>query len=195
MANKQQGVYQDSETGKWTWTDQATKQSGEQYESREEARVAYLKHLQSNPASMAVTSKKPKAQDEAQEEEDDADDEETGAEGSEESDPDDVPNGDDEEKEPEPAREVKRGKKAKKSSTKKTTKAVQPSEEEPVASKNKSTKKAKSNGRANGPVGKARAIFAKMPKARRKDVIAACVKAGINENTAKTYYQKWRSEK
>jgi hypothetical protein len=43
-----------------------------------------------------------------------------------------------------------------------------------------------------GPVAQARAIFAKMPRARRKDVLDACVKAGVNKATAATYYQLWR---
>jgi hypothetical protein len=34
-----------------------------------------------------------------------------------------------------------------------------------------------------------------MADARRKDVIAACVAAGINEGTAKTQYQQWYASK
>lgn len=79
-------------------------------------------------------------------------------------------------------------KRAKKGAAKTTTK------EETVSTKGKG-KKAATSRSPNGPVAKARAIFAKMGKARRKDVIAACVKAGIKENTAKTYYQKFRSSK
>jgi hypothetical protein len=43
-----------------------------------------------------------------------------------------------------------------------------------------------------GPVARARAIFAKMPRARRKDVLAACATAGINPATAATYLQLWK---
>jgi hypothetical protein len=42
-----------------------------------------------------------------------------------------------------------------------------------------------------GPVAKVWEIASSMPKAERKDVLAACVKAGINEFTAKTQYQRW----
>ncbi len=51
--------------------------------------------------------------------------------------------------------------------------------------------------RGSGAVAKAWAIFNKHPKAERKDVLAACAKAGINPNTAKTQYQRWlhRAEK
>ena len=61
--------------------------------------------------------------------------------------------------------------------------------------KNKKAKNKKPAKKREGPVARARAIFAKMPNAQRKDVIAACVKARINENTAKTYYQRWHSGK
>lgn len=79
-------------------------------------------------------------------------------------------------------------------------------EEAPVAEEKKSKKapkakkekKAKSGKpRKDGAVAKVWEIANDMPKAARKDVIAACVKAGINENTAKTQYQRWlhRNEK
>jgi len=42
-----------------------------------------------------------------------------------------------------------------------------------------------------GPVAKAWAIFAKHPKAPRKDVLALCAKARVNPATAKTQYQRW----
>ena len=38
-------------------------------------------------------------------------------------------------------------------------------------------------------------IADKMVGARRKDVIAACVEAGINLGTSKTQYQSWYSSK
>jgi hypothetical protein len=46
--------------------------------------------------------------------------------------------------------------------------------------------------RADGPVAKSRAIFDANPTARRKDVLALCVTAGINPHTAWTQYRKWR---
>lgn len=42
-----------------------------------------------------------------------------------------------------------------------------------------------------GAVAKVWEIASSMPKAERKEVLAACAKAGINENTAKTQYQRW----
>ena len=57
--------------------------------------------------------------------------------------------------------------------------------------------KAKGNGKL-GPVAQVWAIAEKLgPKAERKDVLAACAKAGINPNTAKTQFQRWlhRAEK
>jgi len=45
--------------------------------------------------------------------------------------------------------------------------------------------------RKEGAVAKVWAIANKMKGKARKDVIDACVKAGINVNTAKTQYQRW----
>lgn len=50
---------------------------------------------------------------------------------------------------------------------------------------------AKKSKRSTGAVAKAWGVFNKQPKAERKDVIAACEKAGINSFTAKTQYQHW----
>jgi len=50
---------------------------------------------------------------------------------------------------------------------------------------------AKKSKRSSGAVAKAWVIFNKQPKAERKDLIAACEKAGINVHTAKTQYQRW----
>lgn len=46
-----------------------------------------------------------------------------------------------------------------------------------------------------GPVAVVRRIAEQMQGATRKDVIAACIAAGINENTAKTQYQRWVKSK
>ena len=43
-----------------------------------------------------------------------------------------------------------------------------------------------------GPVARAWAIFAKHPRAQRKDALALAVKAGINAATAATQFQRWR---
>lgn len=42
-----------------------------------------------------------------------------------------------------------------------------------------------------GPVARVWEIAGRMRNAKRKDVIAACKKARINENTARTQYQKF----
>lgn len=44
---------------------------------------------------------------------------------------------------------------------------------------------------SSGAVAKAWTVFNKHPKAERHEVLAACAKAGINSNTAKTQYQLW----
>lgn len=65
-------------------------------------------------------------------------------------------------------------------------------EKQKEALKNK--KSSKKPGRAKKTDGVCAKVFAmadKMKGARRKDVIEACVKDGINEATAKTQYQKW----
>ena len=52
--------------------------------------------------------------------------------------------------------------------------------------------KAKGNGKL-GPVAQVWAIAEKLgPKAERKDVIAECVAAGVNINTAKTQYFRFQ---
>ena len=50
---------------------------------------------------------------------------------------------------------------------------------------------AKKSKRSSGAVAKAWVIFNKQPKAERKDLLAACERAGINVHTAKTQYQRW----
>jgi len=47
----------------------------------------------------------------------------------------------------------------------------------------------------NGAVAKAWEIFAKHPKAARKDAVAAAVKAGINISTARTQFQRFLHRK
>jgi len=56
-----------------------------------------------------------------------------------------------------------------------------------------SNKKAapKRKKQSKGAVAAVWAIADKMPNAERKDVIAACVKKGINVHTARTQYQRW----
>lgn len=44
---------------------------------------------------------------------------------------------------------------------------------------------------SSGAVAKTWAVFNSHPKAERAEVLAACAKAGINSNTAKTQYQLW----
>lgn len=48
--------------------------------------------------------------------------------------------------------------------------------------------------RSDGPVAKAREIFAKMKSSPTADILAACEKAGINRGTATTQLGKWRKE-
>lgn len=45
--------------------------------------------------------------------------------------------------------------------------------------------------RGSGAVAKAWAIFNRHPKVERQVALAACAKAGINPNTAKTQWQLW----
>lgn len=70
---------------------------------------------------------------------------------------------------------------------------VKPVETAPTVPARRSTRgrKAKKATRNTGAVAKALAIFDKQPKAKRKDVLALGVKAGININTLKTQYQRW----
>jgi hypothetical protein len=53
------------------------------------------------------------------------------------------------------------------------------------------TPKPRERSAVGGAVEKVHAICNKMKGQPRKDVIAECVKMGINENTAKTQYYKW----
>jgi hypothetical protein len=48
--------------------------------------------------------------------------------------------------------------------------------------------------RADGPVAQARAIFPTMKDKTTKEIVAACVKAGINKSTAATQLGHWRKE-
>lgn len=73
-----------------------------------------------------------------------------------------------------------------------------PAEEKQVAKTRKPTKKqarkrAKSKGRnrTKGAVALVFKIADSMSDAPRKDVIAACVKKGVNVHTARTQYQRW----
>ncbi len=43
----------------------------------------------------------------------------------------------------------------------------------------------------SGPVARVWQLASSMPRAARKDVVAACVNAGVNIHTAKTQYQRW----
>lgn len=53
-------------------------------------------------------------------------------------------------------------------------------------------KSAKPNDlKTNRPVSKAKSIFAKLADKPRREVILACVKAGINPNTASAQYYKY----
>src|SRR5574337_1137292 len=60
--------------------------------------------------------------------------------------------------------------------------------------KAKATAIATSRAEVEGPVAVVRRIAGEMQGASRKDIIAACVAAGINANTAKTQYQRWAKE-
>jgi hypothetical protein len=60
--------------------------------------------------------------------------------------------------------------------------------------KTAATAKPEKKGRADGPVAKAREIFAKMKGEASIDIIAACVKAGVNKGTATTQLGRWRKE-
>lgn len=52
--------------------------------------------------------------------------------------------------------------------------------------------KARNASTVESPVKRVWAIADSMPEAKRKDVIAACVKEGIAFFTARTQYQKWK---
>ena len=47
--------------------------------------------------------------------------------------------------------------------------------------------------RIANPVARVWAIASKMPRAPRKDVLAACAKAGIAARTADTQYYHWKN--
>ena len=51
------------------------------------------------------------------------------------------------------------------------------------------------SSRPGGSVAKARAIFAEMQGKSRAELIAACIKAGINKATAATQYSRWKAGK
>src|SRR6266566_2767145 len=70
------------------------------------------------------------------------------------------------------------------------SKAKKPAKKTPKQAKGKAKVKATTNGKL-GPVAMVWDIASKMPKAERKDVIAACVAKGINIHTAKTQYFRW----
>jgi hypothetical protein len=59
--------------------------------------------------------------------------------------------------------------------------------------KSRSKKAAKKTG--TGPVAQVWAICDKLPRATRKDVLAACEKAGINPATAVTQFYRWKKAK
>jgi hypothetical protein len=59
-----------------------------------------------------------------------------------------------------------------------------------MAAKKKSPTKPK---RKAGAVARVWQIATGMPKAERKDVLAACVKAGVNKSTAVTQYYAWKA--
>ena len=59
--------------------------------------------------------------------------------------------------------------------------------------KKKTTTKGRSAAptKATGPVARVWQLASSMPKAKRKEVIDACVNAGVNIHTARTQYQRW----
>lgn len=57
-------------------------------------------------------------------------------------------------------------------------------------SKASTTASSKNDPKTNRPVSKAKSIFAKLADKPRREVILACVKAGINPNTASAQYYK-----
>ncbi len=59
------------------------------------------------------------------------------------------------------------------------------------APKKKAPAKTPATKKSDGPVAKVWAICDRMPKAERKEVLAACEKAGINPATAATQYYRW----
>ena len=71
----------------------------------------------------------------------------------------------------------------------------------PVRAKAKTARAKATKGRASaptkasGPVARVWQLASSMPKAARKDVIAACVNAGVNIHTARTQYQRWTHRK
>lgn len=74
----------------------------------------------------------------------------------------------------------------------KETKPVKTKQQKTIRKAVRATKTAKSAKRNKGAVAKCWAIFDKMPKARRKDAVAAAIKAGMKPNTARSQYQSWR---
>ncbi len=68
--------------------------------------------------------------------------------------------------------------------------------EAPAKGKDKAPTADKPKGdqpKKNGPVARVWAMCESMPGASRKEVVEACVAAGINVHTAKTQYQRWFS--
>ncbi len=63
--------------------------------------------------------------------------------------------------------------------------------------KKKTTTKGRSGAptKASGPVARVWQLASSMPKAARKEVIDACVNAGVNIHTARTQYQRWTHRK
>ncbi len=71
----------------------------------------------------------------------------------------------------------------------------------PAKAKAKTARAKATKGRASaptkktGPVARVWQLASSMPRAKRKDVVAACVNAGVNIHTAKTQYQRWSHRK
>jgi hypothetical protein len=52
---------------------------------------------------------------------------------------------------------------------------------------------AKKRSAKDGPVAQVWAVFNRSPKSARKDLLSKAVSAGINLNTARTQYQRWKT--
>ena len=72
----------------------------------------------------------------------------------------------------------------------KTKAAAKPKRKAPAKAK---AKAADDQPKKDGPVAQVWAMCESMPGAPRKEVVEACVAAGINVHTAKTQYQRWFS--
>lgn len=64
--------------------------------------------------------------------------------------------------------------------------------EQVIRDRRDNPKKVRQRSAVHGAVSQVHKICERMKGQPRKDVIAACVKEGINENTAKTQYYKWQ---